>query len=284
MSFILDALKKLEQNRREGTVPDLTTIHSNESIGPKKRPYILYLFIIVMILNAAILTIWLGHSEPEKGESAPLSTSAQEPADSELKAASLNRPSPGEVKTTSVGKIAPPQVSTLEKAEDVLEKSSQAPVKTGNVDVPEKSPELEKSQVQEADSAEKEKVEVRTSSLKIMPTAEELSDLKDRIKEERKAISQTPPVEAEPVKEEKGSPDVKILEFHQLPADVKEDLPKMSISGHIYSNSPTSRLVNINGIIIREGENVKKGLKVTEITTNAVVFNFKGHHFRIRTF
>jgi general secretion pathway protein B len=284
MSFILDALKKLEQNRHEGTVPDLTTIHTSESSGPKKRPYILYLIIIALILNVAMITMWLNRSDPDKGESALLSSSVIERADSELKALSLNPSSPGEVKTASVRKAAPSETSTPQKADDALQKSSQIPIETGKIDVPEKSPVQKESQVHEAGSGETEKVEVKTSSLKIMPTAEELSDLKDRIKEERKAVSQTPPVEAEPVKEEKDSPDVKIVEFHQLPADVKKDLPEMSISGHIYSNSPSSRLVNINGIIIREGETVKKGLKVTEITTNAVVFNFKEYHFRIRAF
>jgi hypothetical protein len=284
MSFILDALKKLEQKRLEGTVPDLTTIHVPKSVGPRIRPYILYLLIIALILNAAILTIWLGHSEPDKEESTPLSTSAQEPADLKLKTASLNLSSPDEVKTTSVRKVAPSDPSTPEKAEEVvLKKSPQAPIETGIIDVPEISPDQEKNQVQETGSGKPEEAEVRSSSLNIMPTAEELSDLKDRIKEEREAVSQPPAVEAKSVNNT-DAPDLKILELHQLPVDVKKDMPKITITGHIYSNSPSSRLVNINGIIGREGDTVKRRLKVTEITDNAVVFDFKGHHFRIRAF
>ena len=75
-----------------------------------------------------------------------------------------------------------------------------------------------------------------------------------------------------------------MLDISQLPLSIKKGLPEISINGHIYSNDPMSRLVNINGSIIREGETVTTGLKVNEITMSGVVFDYGGTLFSVRAF
>jgi hypothetical protein len=49
MSFILDALKKLDQKRHEGSVPDLMTVHPPE--GGLKIRMLLHRLMLSSIMN-----------------------------------------------------------------------------------------------------------------------------------------------------------------------------------------------------------------------------------------
>jgi general secretion pathway protein B len=75
-----------------------------------------------------------------------------------------------------------------------------------------------------------------------------------------------------------------IPELSQLPQTIQSELPQLKIFGHVYSNSPDTRLININGDIYREGDTVVKNLKVVEITETAVVLNYNGTRFLIKAF
>jgi general secretion pathway protein B len=70
----------------------------------------------------------------------------------------------------------------------------------------------------------------------------------------------------------------------QLPPDIKKELPEISINAHIYSNSAASRMVSINGNLIREGETVTGGLTLKKITASGIILTYKDHLFRIRAF
>ena len=68
MSFILDALRKLEQKRQQGSVPDLTTVHLNASQEQKKRSILPYVILLVLVINAGVITALLITDKSEKQE------------------------------------------------------------------------------------------------------------------------------------------------------------------------------------------------------------------------
>jgi hypothetical protein len=59
MSYILDALKKLEKERRRGNVPDILTTQEFPEKGKKKRIIWPYLTVIALLLNAGLLIWWM---------------------------------------------------------------------------------------------------------------------------------------------------------------------------------------------------------------------------------
>src|SRR3989338_6635747 len=59
MSFILDALKKLDHKRQRGSVPDLMTVHEPMPQELKRRPLWLYLFLGALLVNSCIMMLWL---------------------------------------------------------------------------------------------------------------------------------------------------------------------------------------------------------------------------------
>jgi general secretion pathway protein B len=63
MSYILDALKKAEQERKRGKAPDLMDNHGYAPQGPRKRLW-LYALLVVFVIVAGGLGWYLGHDEP----------------------------------------------------------------------------------------------------------------------------------------------------------------------------------------------------------------------------
>jgi len=72
----------------------------------------------------------------------------------------------------------------------------------------------------------------------------------------------------------------KVPELNQLPPSVRNSLPAIHITSHLYRNN--SRLVSINGSIMSEGISMEGGLLLEKITPEGVILSFRGHRFRVR--
>ncbi|MCK4833524.1 MAG: general secretion pathway protein GspB [Gammaproteobacteria bacterium] len=70
-----------------------------------------------------------------------------------------------------------------------------------------------------------------------------------------------------------------IIEFHELPETIKQNLPAIIISAHVYSLNPVQRSIVINNNFMEEGEYVLDDLILYEITTDGAVFNYQGTLF-----
>ena len=245
MSFILDALKNLEQKRHQESVPDLTTVHFSTHYGQKKKSPWLYVLAAALLLNAGILTVWLFSGESEKQEvlvahSAPDISGPAETAVNENVAINKN---------------------SLSKPAGVTENIKEKPA---DPNVPEPGNNI--------------------TALRLDISEKELNDLRSRIKKERTPSDGPSFAYSKPAKDIENDPSKKVLEIGQLPISVREELPRIRISSHIYSNNPLARIVSINGSVIREGESVIKGLKVDEITMTGIILDYQGYLFRMRAF
>jgi general secretion pathway protein B len=66
----------------------------------------------------------------------------------------------------------------------------------------------------------------------------------------------------------------------ELPENTRRELPKLVISGSVYSDDPASRFVIINGEVQREGAKLGADLVLERIGTRELVLRFKGQRFR----
>ena len=246
MSFILDALKKLEENRHKESVPDLMTIHTESLSKQGKHPLLTYTLVAVLLLNAVVLAAWL---RPQQKES--ISFTAQAAKEN------IEKPAPA----------APERAET-----------------PANSKAPQKQEVVEAAPAPEIAVAENREVAIETDSLPLTPSPEEIVALKSKIAEEQFPVNTSPPVE--PSLEEESVPVAEgtVINISQLPISIRKGLPDLNIAGHIYSDDPLSRLVNINGNIIREGGTVNEGLKVKEITISGVILDYGGVLFSVRAF
>ena len=88
--------------------------------------------------------------------------------------------------------------------------------------------------------------------------------------------------ESSVLNEEKPRAHRESLHYMQLPLSIQKELPELHISAHVYfAKKPASRLVSINGRIVREGDNFVPDLKVEEITSDGVIFSYQKYLFHV---
>ncbi len=286
MSFILDALKKLDEKRSAGNVPNLSTVHTVGMHRPRKRPAWPYILFIALLINAVILSVWLLRSD--SGDSKPETLSAarepsREIAEPTVKNISKSEPEltpPAAVQRDNMPAIKQ-DMAALPKTENALvEPATEAVKKSAEPVAEEAVPYDEPSVSDEADTQY-----APEETLELNPSVEELEALKKIIKDEQDvAGSMIIQDEEEPAERLINSAEQEIRLYSELPAELKKEIPKFTIAGHIYSGNPSSRMANINGSIVREGDTVTGQLKVREITETGIIFQYRDLDFRARAF
>ena len=66
-----------------------------------------------------------------------------------------------------------------------------------------------------------------------------------------------------------------------LPQDLRSQIPKITITGSVYSDSPAQRLLLVNNLVLAQGAQVASDLTLEEIQRRSSVFNFKSTRFRV---
>jgi hypothetical protein len=274
VSFILDALKKLEQKRQQSHVPDLMTVHEYEANEAKKWAWWPYLLFGVLLLNAALLTFWILPREPQKpGTSVQVSASQQE---------KLPGVSEDEQSVTLSAKNQP------RSREQVIVKDTGTP-KENVVSSQLNAQELLISDTDDETQSE-QPVRAEVQGQEIFPVEPESSGesmaafSRQSAVEKEKTGDYAIPQETESPLPKENKSEQEIIDFNDLPQSVRRDMPDIKISGHIYSNDPDARLVNVNGQIIQSGETLERDLKVIEITETGVIFSYHKYRFYMRAY
>jgi general secretion pathway protein B len=220
MSYILDALRKSDQQRQRGAAPTLLTMQPAAVV--RKRPaFLAYGLLAAVLVGAGIVIGWLRPwqsepavpARPEPVAAKPLESTPRQPA-----------PAPSE--------IAP--------------QPNQEP-----------KPELQARVKPKADGAQR-KADAAAPGRKAAPAPDRLAYTAAGDAEDAPAV----------------------ISMTELPPSIQQDLPKMTITVHAYSDKPGARLVGINNRILREGDYVVPGLELEEITPDGMIFGYKGYRFR----
>ena len=252
MSYILDALRKSEKERQQGTVPDFMTVQDVTAQEPKKRSLLAYLLLIALLLNAVLLVWWLIPGSSKK--SVVVSSSAEKqhvPKTSESPAPHLMK-TPGAAITTNKDETETgPKTATKEAKPKTLAQQKK-PVQPATV---------LKQQTDKPPLASNTKSLHEASS-----SAPQQTEIAKQVLPESRVINKSP---------------LRIYNLDDLPLSVKQNLPPIAISVSLYSDDPNSRMAKINGSMIREGENLTADLKVDEITPDSVIFSYQSYRFKV---
>ena len=73
----------------------------------------------------------------------------------------------------------------------------------------------------------------------------------------------------------------RLLTLAELPADVQRELPKLAISGGVYSPTPAQRLLIVNGMVLNEGAEAAPGVLLEQIRPKTAVLNFRGYRYGV---
>jgi len=260
MSYILDALKLSDQDRKKGDVPN---IHSQpdelvpaSTVSFKRSRMNLLLSLFLPML--AVLLVWVF--------SRSMNIDTSSPSTPVTAATSDRNPS---VDVSSMDEnIAPQQEDIfgddvyLDELKDV--RLDISPVDEVDVPVSQAST-VEESAVHPPDpllAATDERV------VESEPPPEPPQSGSD-------AIERT--ISTEPIYD--SDPYLGILSQRQLPYDLQKALPDMNISVHSYSVEPSLRLVRINKMIYHEGDFIDVELKLEEITRDGLIMSIRDNRF-----
>ena len=108
------------------------------------------------------------------------------------------------------------------------------------------------------------------------------------------AVKKEPPPRAEPVETKPETPravvasapaaaalDDNIGPLESLPESVRREIPKLSFGGYIYSPNPAERLLLVDKMLRREGEEVAPGLVLERLLPKAAIMNYRGARYRV---
>lgn len=267
MSYILDALRKSEQQRQLGVAPRLLTVHATSE--PDAQPaFLKYGLIAAGLIGAGVAIGWWQPWQQARLLSATASTTAKmpearprDPLPAPLPvlpqvASAPEMPMPMPVQKTLVAMkpIPAPEVAPLEQDTHLLAKAP---------------PQTRKSPPAAAVLPKETATPVREEAAPAPAPAPAV--------ETPIALLQEKSADAAPAD---AAQEQKVLLMAELPAAIRHEIPAMSIPVHTYSDTPTERIVGINDRLLREGEYLAPGLKLELIAPDGVVFSYKRYLFR----
>lgn len=72
-----------------------------------------------------------------------------------------------------------------------------------------------------------------------------------------------------------------VLNLRELPEPIQRAIPQVAVGGYIYSKNPADRLLLVDKILRREGEEVAPGLLLEKLHPKEAVFSYKGYRYRV---
>jgi len=241
MSYILDALKKSEQQRQRVAAPSL--LAAQVADAAPRQPAVLLYGVAAAVLLVVGVTI---------GVLRPWQAAAPAPAPQPV---AVKPPEPVVPSTPPPAAPAPVSVGITINAE----RQSPLPAPSTPAAAPPAGDVL-KAQVP-APATPAQSVAARPAATP-----------------EKPAPSPAPeaPGGARPAGAVPERPPVTIAE---LPVSIQQAIPKLSILFHLYSGNPRDRLVGINDRMLHEGDSVEPGLVLEQITPDGMILNYKGYRF-----
>jgi len=259
MSYILDALKKSEKERRRGTVPDPLAVQYSFSQEKKRyRKYWPYFLLIALMINAgAIYVFWFGQGQANKMDAAV-------PRSENITVVESSQPSAGMANTgdEEISSAGDEKISGFEKSPEHRHKAS----------IP-----AEQSQKAGAGSGVKagpEKPAQLSGEIGTYETAQ--GGPQHPVPPDNAATEQKPAIPGLPPPD----PD-KIYALSELPPAIQQHLPAFTVSAFLYSDDPAARMARVNGKMMREGDLLPEGLKLNEIRQNELIFGYQNYRFRL---
>lgn len=248
MSYILDALRKSDQMRRRGAAPTLP-LGQAAAATPKRPAPLAYGLLALVLLGTGMAIGWLHPWQRQPVAPAPLAGAAKPPGVSQSKApaaqlAMASNPRPqNSVSTTPVVAAPAPAQLVAPAAAPAHPRATAA---------------VESERPRDGGQSAPPKAAAGVSTRAV------------------------PPLRQAAVRSNSGAavPAASVITMAELPVAIQQELPPMSVSVHAYSGKPAERLVDINGHLLHEGEDVAPGLRLEQITPEGMILSYKGYTFR----
>jgi len=257
MSYILEALKKAQAERQIGSTP---TIHAptlaSVPAGPDARSKRTPLVVALVLMGTAIagLATMLMRQQPA---AAPVA--ASQPAAAAPTIAAGQQPS-----TVAAVPQPPAVASTVQPPAAHIQPPAAAPA------APASQPPVAAPVAAAAPQAPAAKAVPQAAVAAAQPQAAPRS------------VEASTPVPAPAIAQQAPAPaEDPVQALRELPEPIQRAIPQITLGGYMYSKNPADRLLLIDKVLRREGEEVAPGLVLEKLQPKQAVFGFRGYRYRV---
>jgi len=280
MSYILEALKKAQAERQIGNTPTihaptLASVPAGQGARSKRTPVIVAMALMVAAI-AGLATMLVRQQSAANQPVAPGAPAA---------AASAAAAAPT-VPAEAVVPAAPRDVSAPDLAGAVPATATQGAAQQAPVAMATAPARADASPSQRSASAPASiprTADARGAQHEATPAAAETPQLQPkkqtgdtaRVADVAQAVPIPPPPPAPaPVEEQ-------VQSLRELPEPIQRAIPQVTLGGYMYSKNPADRLLLIDKVLRREGEEVAPGLILDKLQPKQAIFSFRGYRYRV---
>lgn len=262
MSYILEALKKAQAERQLGNAPTIhaPSVHATPQAASGRKPLVIG-FAAGAVLVAGALFAWRQQTPKvaDAGQAAQQASVASPMAAPHAVTARQPAPMPSAAQAPAV---KPPLAEASPGAQVALVQDAAGT-----------EPETRRAQVKPV--TEKPAAKVAATSPAAKPAAPPDAAPAHVPSRAEQAVAAPAPAPAVP------SADENLRTLNELPDSVRLNVPRVGFGGYMYSPNPADRLVLIDRILRREGEEVAPGLVLEKVLPKAAVMNYRGNRYRV---
>lgn len=296
MSYILEALKKSQQERELGQVPTLDRPPHLDAPGTSRGapwPLIAGIFALTALVLALYTAFGARDLLWQVAEHKPIPPSPP----NEQKSAPTERHATGVAVNPPIPISAPPQLSQPIMPAPVARKTPKAVIpdkaqeetptpepiirvasdlKKDSADSLEKPPEVEIS------SALGEMYrEIPQTAADTLPPglAEDIQRFKERMLREQSQPQKSPPAPRPTHAPASTTTSEQAPSVRTLPSEIQSSLPNHRISVHVYASEPQRRFIIIDSTRLQEGDSTSSGLTLQRIEPDGAILEYAGHRF-----
>lgn len=258
MSYILEALKKAQAERQIGSTP---TIHAPTLASAAQAPQttvrrapVIVAMVLMGVAIAGLATMLL-RQQPGSVQS---STTAIAPA----AAAPVAPATPANMPHAATAPIA----ADTDAVPATVAPPVAVPTAAGDPNVTAAAP----ASVAPANGTRQASAPAPASTVAAAPVAAPTEVATARLADATPAT----PVAPAPVEEH-------IQSLQELPEPIQRAIPQIALGGYMYSKNPSDRLLLIDKVLRKEGEEVAPGLLLEKLQPKQAVFRFRGYRYKI---
>jgi general secretion pathway protein B len=278
MSYILDALRKSDQQRQRGSTPTLHTAHFPGDAPPRRRPWF-YATLAAALAAAAFTLGWLRpwHTEPS---AAVAETPAAEPPVTEAGDTRIATRSivgqPAEPASQQTPEFSAQPASRKPRADEHIDNSAAAARPS-----PRPAERTRASAPATAEAARRPSIALANRAAAPDPAASAVASPNGAASPDtaRTRTRTGVPDTGASAAPAPPAPEDKPLSWTELPPEMRKEIPPLTVTVHAFSQTPKDRLVGVNDRLLREGEALGDDLVLERITPDGMIFSYKGTRF-----
>lgn len=250
MSYILDALRKSESERRQGRVPDLGVSVQMVHKPRRRRIHWSVWLTAALLANAAVFGAFYWQTRHPSGVAAAAAGGPGKERRVGQGSGTVQKPA-----APTEGANRPVAALPVSSAPLV----SQEPVTPGKP----------------SSAAVSQENTAGQGSGKAAPTA----TAGDTLIRPHQPPARVAAADADATSDPTASPST-IPELAEMPLSFQRQVPDLHFNGHIYASNPGARRVMIDNVYLAQGDRFR-GLRIVEITRSGVIMSLDGQLFRV---